>query len=110
MRVKSILSRYGKDAGLPIRSAENESAKALQLTLAQMPDQLQMAYRDSAPNAVCAYVYDLAQAVNQFYHETRILAEPDEEKQKGYIALIALAKRAMEECIELLGFSAPERM
>ena len=110
VRVKSILSRYGKDAGLPIRSAENESAKALQLTLAQMPDQLQMAYRDSAPNAVCAYVYDLAQAVNQFYHETRILAEPDEEKQKGYIALIALAKRAMEECIELLGFSAPERM
>ena len=110
VRVKSILSRYGKDAELPIRSAENESAKALQLTLAQMPDQLQMAYRDSAPNAVCAYVYDLAQAVNQFYHETRILAEPDEEKQKGYIALIALAKRAMEECIELLGFSAPERM
>ena len=110
VRVKSILSRYGKDAELPIRPAENESAKALQLTLAQMPDQLQMAYRDSAPNAVCAYVYDLAQAVNQFYHETRILAEPDEEKQKGYIALIALAKRAMEECIELLGFSAPERM
>ncbi len=110
VRVKSILSRYGKDAELPIRPAENESAKVLQLTLAQMPDQLQMAYRDSAPNAVCAYVYDLAQAVNQFYHETRILAEPDEEKQKGYIALIALAKRAMEECIELLGFSAPERM
>ena len=110
VRVKSILSRYGKDTELPIRPAENESAKALQLTLAQMPDQLQMAYRDSAPNAVCAYVYDLAQAVNQFYHETRILAEPDEEKQKGYIALIALAKRAMEECIELLGFSAPERM
>ena len=110
VRIKSILARYGKPADLPVVPADSESAKALQLTLSQMPDQLQMAYRDSAPNAVCAYVYDLAQAVNQFYHETRILSEPDEEKQKGYIALIALAKRAMEECIDLLGFTAPERM
>lgn len=110
VRVKSILSRYGKPAGLPIVPADSDSAKTLQLVLSQMPDQLQMAYRDSAPNAVCAYVYELAQAVNQFYHETRILTEPDEEKQRGYIALIAMAKRAMEECIDLLGFSAPDKM
>ena len=110
VRVKSILSRYGKPAGLPIVPADSDSAKVLQLVLSQMPDQLQMAYRDSAPNAVCAYVYELAQAVNQFYHETRILTEPDEKKQRGYIALIAMAKRAMEECIDLLGFSAPDKM
>ena len=110
VRVKSILSRYGKPAGLPIVPADSDSAKVLQLVLSQMPDQLQMAYRDSAPNAVCAYVYELAQAVNQFYHETRILTEPDEEKQRSYIALIAMAKRAMEECIDLLGFSAPDKM
>ena len=110
VRVKSILSRYGKPADLPVVPADSDSAKALQLVLSQMPDQLQMAYRDSAPNAVCAYVYELAQAVNQFYHETRILTEPDEEKQRGYIALIAMAKRAMEECIDLLGFSAPDKM
>ena len=110
VRVKSILNRYGKPAGLPIVPADSDSAKVLQLVLSQMPDQLQMAYRDSAPNAVCAYVYELAQAVNQFYHETRILTEPDEEKQRGYIALIAMAKRAMEECIDLLGFSAPDKM
>ena len=83
---------------------------ALQLVLSQMPDQMAMAYRDSAPNVVCAYAYELAGAVNKFYHETRILTEPDEEKQQGYIALISLAKRALEECIDLLGFSAPDRM
>ena len=38
------------------------------------------------------------------------LTEPDAGRQQGYIALIALARRAMEECIDLLGFSAPERM
>ena len=111
VRIKSILNRYGASwEELPIRAAENESAKQLQLALADLPEQLVMAYRDSAPNAVCAYAYALAVAVNKFDHETHILTEADEEKQKGYIALIALAKRALEECIDLLGFSAPERM
>ncbi len=110
VRIKSILSRYGKDVPAVISPADNESAKALQLSLSQMPDQLQMAYRDSAPNVICAYAYELAGAVNKFYHETRILTEADEKKQAGYIALISLAKRSLEECIDLLGFSAPDRM
>ena len=111
VRIKSILSRYGKDAGgLSVAPADSAEAKALQLTLAQMPDQLAVAYRDSTPTAICAYAYELAGAVNKFYHETRILTEPDEEKQRGYVALILLAKRALEECIDLLGFSAPDRM
>lgn len=109
VRIKSILHRYAGQAGC-IAPADSEDAKALQLKLAQMPDQLAIAYRDSAPNAVCAYAYELACAVNRFYHETHILTEPDADKQRGYIALIGLAKRALEECIDLLGFSAPEKM
>lgn len=111
VRIKSILSRYGAPVdNLSIAAADSKSAKALQLVLSQMPDQLGLAYRDSAPNTVCAYAYELAGAVNQFYHETRILAEPDAAKQQSYVALIALAKRALEECIDLLGFEAPEKM
>ena len=111
VRIKSILSRYdGDPAELSIAAADSAEAKALQLELAQMPDQLAMAYRDSAPNTVCAYAYELAGAVNKFYHETRILTEPDPVRRRGYVALIAFAKRALEECIDLLGFSAPERM
>ena len=111
VRIKSILSRYdGDPAELSIAAADSAEAKALQLELAQMPDQLAMAYRDSAPNTVCAYAYELAGAVNKFYHETRILTEPDPVRRQGYVALIAFAKRALEECIDLLGFSAPERM
>ena len=111
VRIKSILNRCGTEvSGLSIAPADSAEAKALQLMLSQMPDQLYMAYRDSLPNAVCAYAYELAGAVNKFYHETRILTEPDEEKKNGYLALISLAKRALEECIDLLGFSAPDRM
>ena len=111
VRIKSILSRCdGDPAELPIAPADSAEAKALQLELAQMPDQLAMAYRDSAPNTVCAYAYELAGAVNKFYHETRILTEPDPDRRWGYVALITFAKRVLEECIDLLGFSAPERM
>lgn len=111
VRIKSILARFGKPyEALPIAPADSDSAKTLQLTLAQMPEQFAMAYRDSAPNVIAAYAYELACAVNKFYHETRILAEPDAQKQSGYIALIALAKRALESCIDLLGFEAPDKM
>ena len=110
VRIKSILNRCGGEGDWAMAPADTESAKALQLELAQMPDALQMAYRDSAPNVICAYAYELAGAVNRFYHETRILAEPDKQKQAGYLALIRLARRALEECIDLLGFSAPDRM
>lgn len=111
VRIKSILNRCGTDvSGLSITPADSAEAKALQLMLTQMPEQLYMAYRDSMPNTVCAYAYELAGAVNKFYHETHILTEPDEAKKNGYLALISLAKRALEECIDLLGFAAPDRM
>ena len=54
--------------------------------------------------------YSPKKGMPSFYHETRILAEPDKQKQAGYLALIRLARRALEECIDLLGFSAPDRM
>ena len=63
-----------------------------------------------APNLICAYIYELAGCVNKFYHETRILSEEDETLKAGYISLIALAKGILETSIDLLGFSAPEKM
>jgi arginyl-tRNA synthetase len=59
---------------------------------------------------ICAYIYELAGAVNKFYHETPILKEENEELKAGYIALMGLAKDILETCINLLGFEAPEKM
>jgi arginyl-tRNA synthetase len=47
---------------------------------------------------------------NSFYHGTRILAEEDTEKKEGWIALLSLTERVLLTCIDVLGFSAPERM
>ena len=111
VRIKSILAKYDGDAAsaqlLPPDGAEQ---KDLMLVLSRMQDALRAAYRDSAPNAICAYVYELAVAANKFYHDVRIISEPDTGKRASYVALIDLTRRAMETCIDLLGFSAPDKM
>ncbi len=110
VRIKSILARYGAWEDLSIQVPANASAKELMLTVTRLAPALETALKTSTPNTVCAYIYELAGAVNKFYHETRILTEEDKDLQKGYIALIGLAKDILEKCIYLLGFSAPEKM
>ncbi len=114
VRIKSILNKYaalGKkipDTG--IRKPEGEAEKELMMSLSGFISMMQAAWEEMAPHKVCAYIYDLANAFNHFYHETKILQEEDEEKQAGYIALLKLTKEILETCIDVLGFAAPERM
>jgi arginyl-tRNA synthetase len=110
VRIKSILAKYGAWENLPIQAPANPYAKDLMLAVTKFGPTLEAALKASAPNLICAYIYELAGAVNKFYHETRILGEEDENLKAGYIALIALAKNLLETSIHLLGFSAPEKM
>ena len=114
VRIKSILNKYrdngGTLEGLSIRPAGSASEKALMLELARFNSVMENAFEEIAPHKICSYIYDLANEFNHFYHETKILAETDAEKQKGYIALLLLTRGILEDCIDVLGFSAPERM
>lgn len=114
VRIKSILKKYeqtGKNAeGKKILPADSDSGKALMLEISRFHGMIAAAFEELAPHKVCAYLYDLANAFNHFYHETKILAQDEEERQAGYIQLLKLCKGIMETCIDVLGFSAPERM
>ncbi len=114
VRMKSILAKYealGKSvADAKILPAATESEKSLALELIKLNAAIRGAYEEMAPHRICAYIYDLANAFNHFYHETRIMAEADEVNQAGYIQLLKLTKAALELCIDLLGFEAPDRM
>ncbi len=110
VRIKSILAKYGNWENLPIQPAANPYARDLMLVIPRVSTALEAALAGSAPNQICAYIYELAGAVNKFYHETRILGEENKQLQAGYIALMGLAKTVLETCIDLLGFSAPEKM
>ena len=114
VRIKSILNKYQAQGGDltkgRIPAAENDSQKTLELTLARFNGALENAFDELAPHKVCAYIYELANAFNKFYHETKILGEENEEKRADLVAVLQLTKRVLETCIDVLGFEAPERM
>ena len=114
VRIKSILHKYhdlGKNAdNSVITAAHSESEKNLMLELSKFNAVIEGAFADTAPHKICSYIYDLANAFNSFYHETKIMSEEDETVQKSYIRLLELTKSVLETSIDLLGFSAPERM
>ena len=114
VRIKSILNKYQADGGsiegLWVMPADSDSEKALQLEASKYNDVMAAAYEELAPHKICAYIYDLANAFNRFYHEVKILAEEDAKKKQSYIALLLLVRCVLEESIEVLGFEAPERM
>ena len=114
VRIKSSLYRYremgGQLSGLAFRDPENAPQKDLMMQLAGFNAMMENAGQEAAPHKVCAYIYDLANAFNKFYHETKIISEEDREKKGSWIALLILTRDVLETCIDVLGFSAPDRM
>lgn len=116
VRIKSILSKYeamGKEVSAcssVIKAADSENEKNLMLVLSRFNAVMENAFEETAPHKICAYIYELANAFNGFYHGTKILSEENEMIQKSYIAVLCLTKSILETCIDVLGFSAPDRM
>lgn len=113
VRIKSILAKYA-DLGCrcegSINPASNEYEKALQLVLSRFNQVIEDSFTELAPHKICAYIYELCNEFNRFYHETKIISEEDKAKQAGWISLLLLTKKALETAIDILGFDAPDRM
>lgn len=114
VRIKSILNRFTQDGGSleegQIKAAVSESEKALMLELTRFNSVVENAFEEKAPHKICGYIYDLANDFNHFYHETKILSEEKKEQKASWIHLLLLTRDVLETSIDLLGFSAPERM
>ena len=120
VRIKSILAKYQEEhkevlvEDLLIKTGNTReygtSEVNLMLECVKFNDVIEHAANETAPHKLCAYIYDLANAFSTFYHENKIIAEEEKEKQQEWIALINLVLRILTTCIELLGFSAPEKM
>ena len=114
VRIKSILKRYQEEGGDlaqgSLREAACESEKALMLELTDFAPSIEGAFAEKAPHKICSYLYGLANAFNRFYHETKILSEEDQAQKSSWVQLLSLTRQVLETSIDLLGFSAPERM
>ncbi len=115
VRIKSILQKVSEEERNAISpedlmSASGEWEKKLMLDLSGFGAAVYDAYLDLAPHKICAYIYQLCNDFNRFYHETRILAEENADKKKSYLSLLKLTGDVLEKSIDILGFSAPDHM
>ena len=90
--------------------AASPDVKALALVLSRYNDVVLSAWEQLAPHKICQFIYELSNAFNTFYHNVRILSEEDEALRASYIAVLVLTRRVLLGCIDMLGFSAPEKM
>ena len=114
VRIKSILRKYTAGGGsledVHFIKSSNSSERDLALLLTGFQATMESAFNDIAPHKICAYIYEVADAFNHFYHETMIISEENEEQKKSYIALLLLTKGVLEAAIGVLGFEAPDMM
>jgi len=114
VRINSILRKFTEAGGnletAVIKPSENESEKNLMKAIAGFSAEMTAAYEECAPHKICAYIFELSNAFNSFYHENHILTEENEERKKSFIAQISLTEKILKTCVDVLGFEVPERM
>jgi len=115
VRIKSILEKYAALRGdeavkAPIRPAQSETEKKLQLELCRFGEVVESSFAETAPHKICQYMASLSDAFNNFYLENKILAEEDAEKQAAFISLITVTKEVLDTCMDLLGMESPDHM
>jgi len=111
VRVKSLLRKAREqndvpDAILPPEPGERD----LMLMLGQMPDAIQAAYDDLAPNKIADFAFGLAQIFSAYYANFHVLSETNAALRHSRLAMAELVLKELVLCLELLGIATPERM
>lgn len=111
-RCASLLS-LGSDLGIDpslkgLKGGEKEAALLKSLT--EFPALVQTAAEARAPYKVAGYIQKLSSYVHEYYAATKIIDRDDKEGSASRLALMKAAKIVLENALNLLGVSAPEKM
>ena len=115
-RIKSIL-RKADDQGISHKAADvlssiEPSAKETRLIklLSTYPAKVAESGAAYSPAVIANYAYDLAKEFNQYYHDTRILQEEDQDVRRFRLVLIQTVAEVLVKALDILGIQLPERM
>lgn len=115
-RIKSIL-RKADDQGISHKASDvlasiEPSAKETRLIklLGNYPAKVAEAGVAYSPAVIANYAYDLAKEFNQYYHDTRILQEEDQDVRRFRLVLIQTVAEVLVKAMDILGIQLPERM
>jgi arginyl-tRNA synthetase len=93
-----------------LTSADGASFWELLLAAGSLDYAVDAAIAAQEPAFVAKYVFQLAQAFNNFYHKHHILSEPDEQKRTFLLRLTEIVEWHIVRALSLLGIDAPEKM
>lgn len=115
-RIRSILRKadgqgieHGKESvgtGIDLSAKEVRLIKLLNI----YPSKVREAGAEYSPAIIANYAYELAKEFNQYYHETRILQEPDKDLLKFRLVLVQTLAEVLVKAMGILGIELPERM
>ncbi|MBO7545008.1 MAG: arginine--tRNA ligase [Bacteroidales bacterium] len=110
-RIRSIL-RKAEGIEAAVAPGVIPSAKEVRLIklLSFYPSKVGEAAESFSPSVIANYAYDLAKEFNQYYHDTRILGEPDKTLLSFRLVLAKAVATTLSKAMGLLGIGLPERM
>ncbi|MEJ7624934.1 MAG: arginine--tRNA ligase [Pyrinomonadaceae bacterium] len=76
----------------------------------RLSDVVMSAAAATEPAILAKYTFSLAKAFNLFYHNHKILAEPDELKRAVLVVTADIVRRSLTAALDTLGIEVPERM
>lgn len=113
-RCCSVLSKWGGDARRLATVADTAKLAApnelmLLSRLGEYPETVGNAARDLAPHHLAYFLKDLASDFHSYYNAEQVLVD-DEPTRFARLALISATRQVIQNGLELLGVSAPEKM
>ena len=114
-RIRSVF-RKGEERGIAIpeklsgRYLPNEKETVLIRLLARFPEIRKDAAETYNPALLANYVYEVAKAFNQFYHDYSILNEENPEAKDLRLVMAGKTGEVLNHAMDLLGIEMPERM
>ncbi|ARW08690.1 arginine--tRNA ligase [Bacillus atrophaeus] len=114
-RICSML-RQGEEQGLTPASdldfsaVNSEKEYDLLKTIGGFPEAVAEAAEKRIPHRVTNYIYDLASSLHSFYNAEKVIDPENEEKSRARLALMKATQITLNNALQLIGVSAPEKM
>ena len=111
-RIQSIIKKSGvksTDLKVDYSLLAEEKEHNLILRLAKYPSAVKQAGKDFNPSEIARYLFELAQSLNDYYHEVPIL-KSDKKTKDARLALILSTSQVIKNGLDLLGIGVVEEM
>ena len=100
-----IINNYSAETILPTL----DTAKKLILKLEEYKSMIKTSAETRQVYTICRYVQELASEFHSFYNANRVISD-DKEMMKARLALVIAVKKVLNNALDILAVTAPERM